>query len=377
MVQCPCHSDNLASLAITTTTYRNERDELKETIAVKCFAGCNSAEIKKYLRTGQTDYYNDNVSSAPKKKQFAERKIVETYQYTKNGKYVYEVVRWEPKEFSQRRKDRQGNYVWGISDGYYYQTQYGWYTVKEDISKYKKVKHFPKVEPMLYNLDTVKEKLKLNPQAKIFIVGGEKDVNNLAKIGFLATTNSGGEGAIWHPSYTEELKGLNIAFIPDNDLTGYEHLYKVAEALIPHVKSFKVIELPSLTREKEDVSDFLIKYDGDADYLKQLYLMADDYKDKPEDIRKDFKYYPIKKEVADTNNQQFMAELTAEMEEIAQTQDISKLGLCSDCSGTNYTCISDDTTGLQTFTARKTGDFLEAIKCHCTIQMSGTGLEFN
>jgi hypothetical protein len=363
-------------LAITTVDYSDDKGNSKQTIAVKCFAGCESAAIKKYLRTGQTDYFNNNIVSAPKKKPFAERKIKETYTYTKNGKYVYEVVRWEPKEFSQRRKDRAGNYIWGISDGYYYQTQYGWYTVKEDISKYKKVKHFPKVEPMLYNLDVVKEKLKLNPQAKIFIVGGEKDVNNLAKIGFLAVTNSGGENAKWEPSYTEELKGLNIAFIPDNDLTGYEHLYKVAEALIPVAKSFKVIELPSLTKEHEDFSDWCFKYDGDAEYLKQLYLMADDYKDKPEDIRKDFKYYPIKKEVADTNNQQFMAELTQEMEEIARNKDISKLGLCEDCSGSGYSSVTGEH-GLQIFTARKVGDFLEAIKCSCTIEMSGTGLDFN
>lgn len=368
LLNCPCHADEKKSLGLCDHTYQDKFGNIRDGISVKCFAGCSSAEIKKYLRDGQTNYFN----STPKNTNFKQekRKLVETYTYTKDGQYVYEVVRWHPKQFSQRRKDRNGKYIWGLTEGYYYESPYGWHIVKDDIQEHKTVKFFRKVEPMLYNLDYIKEKLKQNPEAKIFIVGGEKDVNNLKAINFLATTNSGGEGQLWLDSHTEELKGLNIAFIPDNDVAGYAHLYKVAEALIPHVKSFKVIELPSLVEEHSDVSDWLHRYDGDAEYLRQLYLMADDYKNKPADIKKDFKYLPASLVPDKTDTEKFVETLTEEMYKISQVKDVSKLGLCYDCQGSGYASLGN---GYQ---VRKVQDHLEPIPCGCTVKVEG-GLDFS
>jgi putative DNA primase/helicase len=369
IAKCPIHDDKVESLAFCTTSFIGDRGELVETIAVKCFAGCSSSEIKNYLRAGHAIYRknksfsNENKSFSNEKQRFVKRKIKEIYPYVKNGKYLYEVIRWEPKGFSQRRKDEFGNYVWGISDGLYYKTKYGWYVVKEDISKYEEVKHFPKVEPMLYNIDYIKDKLKLNPEAKVFIVGGEKDVNNLTNIGFLATTNSGGEGAEWHSSYVDELKNLNIVVIPDNDITGYEHLYKIADALLPYSKSFKVIELPSLKKERDDVSDWLTKYGGNAELLKNLYITAADYKDNLEAIKQDFTFSLPSFEDKEPELSSFIAALTEEAKEIGKFKDLSLLGLCPDCRGTGYKLASND--NYFTFAAARHDEYITPTPCTC------------
>lgn len=49
------------------------------------------------------------------KKAAVKRQVVKTYDYVDNGALIYQVVRFEPKGFSQRRPDpdRAGKWVWG------------------------------------------------------------------------------------------------------------------------------------------------------------------------------------------------------------------------------------------------------------------------
>ena len=42
-------------------------------------------------------------------------KIVKTYDYKdESGQLLYQVVRYEPKDFRQRRPDGQGGWIWNL-----------------------------------------------------------------------------------------------------------------------------------------------------------------------------------------------------------------------------------------------------------------------
>src|SRR5262249_41355583 len=91
----------------------------------------------------------------------------------------------------------------------------------------------------------------------VFIVEGEKDVLNLAKIGILATTNAMGAGkGKWRQEYTESLRGRHVIILPDNDDQGRKHAYEVARHLKGVAASVSILELPDLPH-KGDVSDWL------------------------------------------------------------------------------------------------------------------------
>lgn len=126
------------------------------------------------------------VPTAPKKKkQHVPSQIVKTYAYNdENYRLVYEVVRFHPKRFSQRRRDPETNkWVWGLSAGDYFIGTTG------DFNKVKNgeepVRAFPAVTPILYHLPELLASKQHN--ATVFVVEGEKDVETLEFQGFVST----------------------------------------------------------------------------------------------------------------------------------------------------------------------------------------------
>jgi AAA domain len=109
----------------------------------------------------------------------------------------------------------------------------------------------PKGPKILYRLP---ELLKAEHD-DVFIVEGEKDCNNLAMLGFTATTNSGGAGK-WTSDLNGHLAGKNVYILPDNDEVGAEHARMVATNLLPVAREVRIVELPNLP-PKGDVSDWL------------------------------------------------------------------------------------------------------------------------
>ena len=89
----------------------------------------------------------------------------------------------------------------------------------------------------------------------MLIVEGEKDVDNLAKLGIVATCNAGG-ATKWKPDHAAHLKGANVIILPDNDGPGREHAQMVRKSLSGVAARVRVLELPGLP-EKGDVSDWL------------------------------------------------------------------------------------------------------------------------
>jgi len=152
-----------------------------------------------------------------------EPEILETYDYCdRDGKLLYQVVRYDPKDFRQRRPDGKGGWIWNLRG----------------------------VEKVPYNLQG------LQRAEYVIYVEGERDVDNLRKAGLTATTTAGGAGKIPSAFHQYFSKNQHVAIIPDNDGPGRMHALKVAQALHGHVASLKRVELPGLP-DKGDVSDWL------------------------------------------------------------------------------------------------------------------------
>ena len=136
------------------------------------------------------------------------RRIVATYNYTDAaGELLFQVLRFEPKDFRQRRPDGRGGWIW------------------------------KKGEQVLYRLPEVLE------AAIVFVVEGEKDAESLRARGFVGTTNAGGAKAPWLPQYTEALRGREVILIPDADEPGRRRVLRIARALLGVAARIIVLEL--------------------------------------------------------------------------------------------------------------------------------------
>jgi DNA primase len=82
--------------------------------------------------------------------------------------------------------------------------------------------------------------------ALVIVVEGEKDVETLRSLGYVATCCSGGAGQ-WRPEYAAYLKG-DVVIIPDNDEPGMAYAAQVARS-VPHAR---LLVLPA-----KDVTEFI------------------------------------------------------------------------------------------------------------------------
>ncbi len=225
--KCPAHNDSSPSLSIS------EGDN--GCVLLKCHAGCSNDSIVKAMGLKMSDLFNDNGPALP-------RKIVANYPYRDaDGKLVYEVVRYEPKTFRQRRPDGHGDWTWNLQG----------------------------VECVPYRLPEVKGAVQSNQ--RVYIAEGEKDVAALVRLGLCATCNSGGAGK-WQESFSEHLRGADVVIIPDNDLPGLKHGQAVAASLQGKAKSVRVVELiarPGVTSTVKDAHDW-ISAGGTCDELEAI-----------------------------------------------------------------------------------------------------------
>src|SRR5207249_4181617 len=152
-------------------------------------------------------------------------KINATYDYVDDrGALLFQVVRFLPKNFKQRRPDGNGNWIWNLKD----------------------------VRRVLYRLPVL---LAADRIQTIYIVEGEKDAQRLLDLGLVATTNPGGAGK-WRPEFNEPLRGRHVVISPDNDDAGRAHAQTVASSLHQVAASIKILVLPDLS-PKGDISDWL------------------------------------------------------------------------------------------------------------------------
>ena len=172
------------------------------------------------------------------------RRIVATYDYCdEDGILLFQVIRFDPKGFSQRRPDGAGGWEWNLQG----------------------------VRRVLYRLP---ELLAADPAKPVFIVEGEKDADNLIKLGLVATTNPMGAKK-WLPEYSGYIEDRHVVIVPDNDKDGAEHVPEVAYSAHGATKSVRVLELAGLP-DHGDVSDWL-EQGHTADELMDLARRAPEW----------------------------------------------------------------------------------------------------
>jgi hypothetical protein len=90
----------------------------------------------------------------------------------------------------------------------------------------------------------------------VCIAEGEKDVETLVRLGFVATTNPGGADR-WQPELAAYFAGKQTVFkFEDNDDAGRKHTAKVLAALRGIVPTVIVVSFPELS-EGSDVTDWV------------------------------------------------------------------------------------------------------------------------
>ena len=186
------------------------------------------------------------------------------YEYKNaDGDLLFQVVRLEPKGFSQRRPFKDG-FAWGLTEGWYQESgaANNYYKIKDVVSDKTLCPHLKAIwidaiTPILYNLPEIIAKKTKNET--IYICEGEKDADNLAAMEFTATTCPMGAGK-WRSSYTDSLRGCHeVVVLADKDAPGRTHAQAVANELYSTGIPVKVIEMPDIEgAEIKDISDWLV-----------------------------------------------------------------------------------------------------------------------
>jgi hypothetical protein len=183
-----------------------------------CHAGCSQDAVATALRARGLLPVRRSEDMQPD----SERKIVAIYSYRdESSALLFQVVRFAPKTFAQRRPDGRGGWIW-------------------DLNSTRRV---------LYRLREILDK------QTVFVVEGEKDADHLWALGIPATTCPGGAGK-WRSEYNDALRGKQVVILPDNDDVGEKHAQGVARALLGVAGEVKIVRLPGLP-PKGDVSDWL------------------------------------------------------------------------------------------------------------------------
>ena len=94
----------------------------------------------------------------------------------------------------------------------------------------------------------------------IFIVEGEKDVETLEKLGYIATSSPNGAGAKWKSEYKPYFRDFDVIILADNDEVGLKSATNIAENIVTVASSVKLIPSQALyapLKSKGDISDIV------------------------------------------------------------------------------------------------------------------------
>jgi hypothetical protein len=204
LVTCPAHNDRNPSLHLALTDDR---------WLVQCQAGCASEDVLTCRGLEWSDLFSDN----------GHREIVAEYDYNdERGELLFQVVRFWPKDFRQRRPDGNGGWLWKLAN----------------------------TRRVLYRLPRVIAGVEAGEP--VYVAEGESDVHALERAGVVATCNPGGAGK-WRTEYNDVLKGATVVVVQDRDDKGREHALQVVESLDGIATSVELVE-PVVGK---DAADFL------------------------------------------------------------------------------------------------------------------------
>ena len=102
---------------------------------------------------------------------------------------------------------------------------------------------------------------------------GEKDMIVARSNGFNAITLTGGSQSSVQAEYFDYFKDRDVYICYDNDDAGVRGAKKLYKDLQRHCKNVYVVDISKVcTENKEDVTDFFVKYDKNHDDFKELLL---------------------------------------------------------------------------------------------------------
>jgi hypothetical protein len=235
MARCPAHEDRTASLSV------REGDDGK--ILLFCQAGCETKRVLEKLSLTFADISGHRNGASPEKHP---PRIVDTYDYTdEHNAVLYQVVRYEPKDFRQRRPDGKGGWIWDTEN----------------------------VRRVLYRLPAV------ITASHVLVVEGEKDVNYAAaKLNLVATCNAAGACKWTEEEYSEPLRGKDVTIIPDNDEPGRKHAEQVARSLAGKAASVAICKLPEPCK---DLSEWPLSKESLLELIKAAPAWSPDREQTP------------------------------------------------------------------------------------------------
>lgn len=234
MAMCPVHNTKDSSLSI--------RQADDGSILLHCHRDCDTRDIVDALGLKMSDLFADGrkgVSAAhdfkkiekPVKTPWYPRDdVVASYKYCDDGGRVLAVKErfYKNKDGEKqqywRHQDERGNWFYGAGGA--------------DIPLYK-------------------HECIGNP---VYLVEGEKDVDTLIAGGLHAVTNPNGGREKWKDRYTEQLRGYDVAVIPDNDDTGRKHAQEACTALHGVAASVRLLDLSQIWPDipnKGDTTDYV------------------------------------------------------------------------------------------------------------------------
>ena len=266
--KCPAHDDRRSSLSVM---------DGEKGLVVHCHAGCSQDDVINALKIEQLwpTSRTEPPKSLPPPVQVnigsGKGRIVSTYDYTdEHGQLLYQAVRYEPKDFRQRKPMPDGSWSWSIKD----------------------------VRRVLYRLPEV---LAAIAEGKpILVCEGEKDVEAARSLGMVATCNAmgadNGHGNKWFPEFGEVLTNADVIIIPDQDEPGERHADWVIQTLTGKAKSIRV----AVPKSGKDFADW-IAADPDLtldEILKDAFDVTEGFEAEKPNLTK-FEFVDVSDLVAD------------------------------------------------------------------------------
>jgi 5S rRNA maturation endonuclease (ribonuclease M5) len=243
----PAHIDNNPSLTFTVANNG-------QWVWMECRSRCNFDEVLEALPSRFHDFVRESGATTPKasikraanwKHPVAEAKatkkesiplgrIVATYDYPDaDGTLIYQVVRYDPKDFRQRRPNGHGGWIGDIKG----------------------------VTPTIYHLPEVLAAAKAGKI--IFVTEGEKDADALRSVGVVATCNSGGAEK-FRSEFVDYFNGAKeVVVVADNDDKGMKHARQVSTFMTARSIPVRVMK----AAEGKDPADHLAAGFGVDDFV--------------------------------------------------------------------------------------------------------------
>lgn len=235
---CPFHDDNNPSFSVDPAKgffkcfACDAKGDVFKWVELTDKCKFSSALMKLAARAG-VELPRSSAGTGTERK--TPKKLIATYDYVdEHDDLRFQVLRYEPKTFKQRRPDGKDGWIWNLEG----------------------------VDKILFRLPEVIKGVETG--VGIWITEGEKDAVKLVEAGVCATSAAGGAGAPWLDEYTQTLEKANdVTIVADNDKHGYERAQRVRDELDAAGVLVRVVR----AKAGKDAADHLAAAYGIEDFV--------------------------------------------------------------------------------------------------------------